>query len=254
LRRMRAVNDHPAFLAIGMLDEAYFGLTPEQRRDLAAEVRSAVGGDVPIRFNEHHSGTLLNIDHSAADITSGDYYFVGTLDLSYLWGLVSILRANNPDKIVQWYPQAAGHLTHEWMRDPTPEEIKVQAYMGYVNEVFNVVWWANQPLTAPVMPAIAETRRELDEIGPAEFMDGEHAAVLCASSNDKVKFAAREKDGVLTIISVNVSTKPCVATWTLPKTADEAKVLFENRSVYFGGTTFRDAYGPMERHVYHIPL
>ena len=252
LSLLKAVRSHPGFLAVGTLDEVHGRISSEQRKTCADAIRAELGDSIPIRFNEYDKGILGRADYSACDIASLDQYTSGNHDLSYLYQLLEMLKNDNPNKAIQFYPMATGHFTADWLRDSSPAEILAQAYFGYVQEVFNMTWWTAVPLEEGVLEALAQAKRERDAINPSAFLDGKRIAVRCQSPNDGIKFTARENDGMITIISVNLYGESRKAMWSLPRKANKAEVLFEGRRVDVANTGFTDFYAPYERHVYRI--
>ena len=252
LAMLRDVRDHPNLLEVAVLDETFEGPGQERRKREADFIRSEIG--VPVGFNEYDAGVVTHLDLSAADVVSVDMYPVGNTEIASYWYLLHELKDNNPGRIVIYYAQAAGHFTGLWPRDPTPEEVVAQAYIGFSLELFGVRWWQACPLTEPVLPTMARVKRERDEINPSRFLDGARCDVSCASWNDSVKFTARTDGQILTIISVNIASRPVAAKWTLPTKSSAADVLFEDRTFRIDGKAFEDSYGPHERHVYRIRL
>lgn len=244
------VKDHPALLQVDLYDEVWGKFPDELRAANAAWVRSRMG-DVPIKFNEYDAGVVTHFNYSAADVASVDMYYVGRQDVSAMYYLLDILRKDNPNRVISYYPMAAGRYTSDWMRDATPDEIEAQAYAGFCQEIFNVCWWIGMPLGPSVVPAVARVKRERDAIDPSVFLDGEKAAVSCASPDDRVKFTARADGKTLTIISFNASPAATEAVWTLPFDG-EAEVLFENRCVKVEKGVMKDRFARHGRHVYRI--
>ena len=252
LALLKAVRNHPGFLAVGTLDEVHGSISSEQRRACVDAIRAELGDEIPIRFNEYDRGILGRADYSDCDVASLDQYTSGNHDLSYLYQLLEMLRNDNPGKAIQYYPMATGHFTADWPRDSSPAEILAQAYFGYVQGVFGTTWWTAVPLEEGVMEALSQAKRERDAINPSAFLDGAAADVRCESGNDGIKFSARERGGILAIVSVNIYGESRKAKWTLPVKAKKAEVLFESRAISVKGMAFEDTYAPYERHVYRI--
>lgn len=251
---LKSVARHPNLLEVAIMDELSERVTAEKRASEATYVRETLGGEVPVMINDCDYGPSARMDYAAADVASMDMYFAGNHDIGCLWHLLRRLRDDNPGRVVTYYAEASGHFTRTMPRDPTPEEVLLQAYIGYSLELFGMCWWIACPLSEPVMPAMAQAKRERDAIDPSRYLDGTPFPVECTSWHEAVKFSARESGQTVTIISVNISERELRAKWKLPKTAKRAKILFEDRMLEIGGETFEDVYRPMERHVYQIEI
>lgn len=245
-----SVREHPALLQVGLYDETWGNFSDKLRADNTAWARRQLG-DVPIKFNEFDAGVVTHFNYSVADVASVDMYYVGRQDVSAMYYLVNMLRQDNPNRVVMYYPMAAGRFTSDWMRDATPDEVEAQAYAGFCQEAFNTIWWIGMPLGPSVVPALARVKRERDVIDPSRFLDGKKAKVSCESPDDRVKFTARTDGKTLTVISFNASPAATEAVWSLPFDG-EAKVLFENRRVKVRNGTMKDRFAGHGRHVYRI--
>jgi len=251
---LKPVAKHPNLLEVAIMDELGERVTAEKRAAEASYVRQALGGEVPVMINDCDYGPSARMDYTAADVASMDMYFVGNHDIGSLWHLLRRLRDDNPGRVVTYYAEASGHFTRTMPRDPTPEEVMLQAYIGYSLELFGICWWVACPLSEPVMPAMSQAKRERDAINPSRYLDGSPFLAECRSWHDSVKFSARESGQTVTLISVNISDRELRAEWKLPQAAKRANVLFESRTIEIDGEAFSDVYRPMERHVYQIEL
>ena len=255
LALVKAVAHHPNVLGVATFDESYGVVSDETRRRVTDRLRAELGPDVPIQISDRDLGAINHMDMSAADIASFDKYPVGIAEISTLYYVLRQFRDDHPDEVVVYYPLASGHFAM-WPRDPTPAEVLAQAYIAYVLEVFNLKWFALSPLTAPVIPAMTQAKRERDLIDPSAFLDGSPWAVACRSRNDAVKFTARVLNGRARIIAINIENRKNEAIWTLPDEPQSVRVLIGRKSdVRRGqGNVVYDGFRPLERRVYEIDL
>lgn len=254
LALVKAVAHHPNILGVATFDESYGVVSDETRRRVTDRLRTELGPDVPIQISDRDLGAINHMDMSAADIASFDKYPVGIAEISTLYYVLRQFRDDHPDEVVVYYPLASGHFAM-WPRDPTQAEVLAQAYIGYVLEVFNLKWFALSPLTAPVIPAMTQAKRERDIIDPSTFLDGSQWAVRCKSRNDAVKFTARIRNGRALIIAINIENRANAAIWKLPEEPLAVRTLIgREKGMCNKGRFMRDSFGPLERCVYEINL
>ena len=253
-----SVKGHPALMAVSIIDEGSIkSVTPEVRQERADEIRRALDGRIPVFMNECDLGVVIRESFSAADIASVDVYEVGFGEISSLYYVLKQFHDQVPERMKMFYPMSSGGITSDWPRDATREEVLAQAYIGYVLEMFGIVWWQGVPLSQESFDAVVQAKRERDIIDPSGFLNGTRAVVRCASRNDAVKFTARRHGKVVTVIAVNIENRRNWAAWEFPmglKGTVRARIGDVSGVQIKDGLFLVDSFGPLERRVFEVDV
>lgn len=252
---INSLKNHPALLWFDLYDEAStMGLSNNFVNREFEKFRKEIGYNYILRRNENIYGLMMSADFSHADIASLDYYTIPTAGLQSIAPFLKTLKRLAPDKVHQFYAQSSGNA-YNLGREPTPSELYNQAYQCFAQEIFDVIFWANVPLSRDSLPTMDRIRKEREEIIREHYLDGE-PLFLRVSNAKPISISARELNGVVTVIAVNISNLPVSAKFNLPDSHIDGsvEVKFEQRSIATQQNSWTDSFGPWERRVFRLRL
>jgi hypothetical protein len=156
----------------------------------------------------------------------------------------------------------------KWPRFPTNQELRAMSYAAIVHGANGITWYTyggfkdNHGVTSTpsrwenicrlatelnlLQPALVSketfnvSRRIIS--GPAKDAIGYHSISLLAKRDGSKRY----------LICVNSTLDEIIAEFRLEASADEAKVLFENRTVPVRKRVFTDRFAPYDVHVYEL--
>ncbi len=145
-------------------------------------------------------------------------------------------------------------------RYPTPEEYRVQAYLGLIHGAKGLMWYGGS-VTGGLYLSTEEGRWDelkklVTEIRGMEdvFLAPAGPAPVVEPVTAPVSAALRLPSGRKILLAANRRPDPVEAVFLLPGLPDaEAKVRNENRTVRIEGGRLRDRFGPLDVHVYELP-
>ncbi len=198
----------------------------------------------------------------AYDLIMMDLYIVGSGSYAeYRNWVRQGLAAGGGGKAVWMVPQA--FAIDGPFKEPTPEEVRCQAYVSIVHGATGLVWYAyytTEPYTknprgrdqwfipdTPLWPAFAKLNAEIAELTPT-LVEGARVAGA-ASTSDAVHVQVWARGVGRTLIAVNVTDKP-VRCALSGLSGGAAQVLFEGRTAVLAGGSLVEEFKPYEAHVY----
>jgi len=169
--------------------------------------------------------------------------------------------ASNGQKPVWMVPQAFTIDSALW-KEPTPEELKAQAYISLVNGATGFVWyafWSPEPWSespahrgcwvlsdTKLWDAFPKLNAEVTELAPIILTGKKMGPAKCSSPDVQTclwKYKAKSY-----LLAVNTLYTPVKC--KLYGFGDEAEVLFENKKVTGKNGVLEEVYKPLEVHVY----
>lgn len=259
-------RNHPAIIGWYIVDEPEgIGLAP------VAPVR-----DLYQIIKEHdldHPCTLVIMSDGAAkdyreatDIMWTDPYPVPKLPVTLVSETVAgSVRNIEKDKPLWCVPQAfdwnvwnEGKLIGE--HRPTAVEERCMTYLALVNGAKGIIYWPYVSSKYNIYDypehwmAIKKIASEVRDLTPTLITPTISGKLSVAPKNDAIQTMVKKVNGQWNVMTVNSSTNPCDANFTLPGVADGAKVevLFEGRSISVENGGWKDSFKPMEVHVYRV--
>ena len=139
-----------------------------------------------------------------------------------------------------------GHEPHLWVTDQT---VRAEAWLSVAGGADGVGYFPHG-WNRSVAAEIRRTNNQLKALAPALLSP--EAPV--AAADVALRVGARSAHGALYVVAVNVTRQPVAsAEITLPGLEGRPlSVYHENRTVESSGDAFRDAFGPLEVHLYVV--
>ena len=158
-------------------------------------------------------------------------------------------------KPVYMWLQAAERFSKE----PTPQQLTWQTYIPLVNHCMGFTYFGGIPSSERVWARMIALNKEIETLVPALFSLEEEPAVTAAdqTTRENIRFLAKKLGDEVIVICVNRSLNQVDATLDLAHAGvggqRAAEALFEDREVQTDASgKLKDAFGPMERHVYRV--
>jgi hypothetical protein len=171
------------------------------------------------------------------------------------------MDAGNGTKPVWLVPQAFTCDSPVW-NEPTPEELKCQAYIGLVHGATGLLWyafftteyWSGNPLDRGywVLPdsklwdAFPKLNAEVNTLAPIVLTGQSRGPAKCTSPD--VHTCIWKYRGKSYILAVNTLYKPVKC--TIKGLGEDAEVMFENKKVVTEDGILKASFKPLEVHVY----
>ncbi len=206
---------------------------------------------------------LFDSGAKAFDILMMDPYFVRFAPLSKIGEWVDEgISATGGTKPIWVIPQAFA-IDYNNYSEPTPVELRFQAYISIVHGATGLDWYAyhtGEPWSknqkgrnqwcisdTPLWPYFKILNAEINSLAPV-ITTGKRVG-RCAWSDESIHSAQWQYHHNRYIIAVNSADKPiCASIQGL--SGQSAQVLFENRKVGVDGGRLSDSFGPLDVHIY----
>jgi hypothetical protein len=171
------------------------------------------------------------------------------------------MDAGNGTKPIWLVPQA---FTNDspGCKEPTPEELKCQAYIGLVHGATGLIWygfwtpeyWSDGHVDrgywvlseSKLWDAFPKLNAEVSTLAPIILTGKSYGPVKCSSPD--IHTCLWKYRGKSYLLTVNTLYTPVDC--TIEGFGDNAEVLFENKKVITRGGSLRQKYKPLEVHVY----
>lgn len=221
--------------------------------------------------------TCARLDHDAyysaaskaGDIVSFDIYPAAEERQSHVRGRIELVAAG-VEKLHRWASPGAAvwsfiettHIKSPEHR-PTAAEVRAEVWMAIVHGARGIVYFVHEWKPTfredgmfrypEIARAVGETNAFIARLAPA-INAGKPVDVRVAAAT-RIATLAREHEGRLYVIAVNMERKPAEARLHLPHAAaGPAVVLGEDRFVAAGGDGIADRFEPFGVHVYRLDV
>ncbi len=239
------LKSHPALLCWYVFDE------PSGDRFAEADARVALAR----KIDPHHPAFVNYLsnkleDHTG-DIFSTDVYPIPhSHPLSAIQAVARMRRsAKAENKPVWMWLQGTGYAY--WMdREPSARELSCMVYGSLIAGARGIYYFAQFPRTRECLAEMRALCVELEALVPPLWSLNTAPPAECDRAD--IMCEAFSHDGRLTVLAVNTRNTTTDALLTLPSAAGPAQVLFEQRHVNVTDGSWRDTFGPFERHVYTL--
>ena len=240
-----ALRDHPALLCWYVYDE------PSGEGFAEAEARLALAKELDSSRPAFINYLSSKLEDHKGDIYSTDVYPIPHGAPSSAINAVARMRAAaaKESKPVWMWLQGTGYAY--WMdREPSPRELSCMAYGSLIAGARGIYYFAQIPRTRECFDEMRALCVEIDALTPALCGLDEAPEALCDQPNIMCRAFAYAAE--LWVLAVNTQSAACEAKLTLPGAEGKLAVVFEGRSVEVGNESWRDTFGPYERHVYRL--
>lgn len=253
-----AFRDHPALLGWYIADEPNgYKIPPAELEGIYRTVRELdPWHPVSIVFMAPFLASKKYMN--AFDVVMADPYPLPDLPASMTGNVAGQLREEFSGKRPVWMvPQAFGG-GELWSREPTMQEIRLMTWQSIIRGATGIQYFVRQgpnyfPKSAATWNECGRIAMEVAELTPWLLSDEEPLAV--ESSSKDVVVTSRLHDGQLAVMAVNIVNQPVVASIKIDGAlAENAKVIFENRSVPVKGGMITDYIGAFGTQVYLIEM
>jgi hypothetical protein len=259
---IREFRDHPAILAWYLNDELPRSYIPRltERYRLVKQLDP----------NHPTWIVLYQVDElkfylNTADVIGTDPYPIPRRPISMASEWTQKTRKNSGPRRAVWMVPQAHNLGIYSDNDteytsPTFEEMRCMAYQCLVNGVNGLVFYSFFDLKRDPLgfdKRWAEVKKlgaEIRSLMPVLLSTEEPPGVQLAKGSRYIHFSAKRHDGKLYILAVNVSREEQDAEFIISAEAEEAKVLFEERSVPVEKYRLVDKFQPIAVHIYEIQM
>jgi hypothetical protein len=259
---IREFRNHPAILAWYLNDELPRSYIPRltQRYRLVKQLDP-----------NHPTWTVLyQVDElrfylNTADVIGTDPYPIPqkAVSLASEW-TQKTRKAAGPRRAVWMVPQAHNlgiyHDNSVEYTSPTFEEMRCMAYQCLVNGANGLIFYSFFDLKRDPLgfdKRWAEVKKlgaEIKSLMPVLLSTEELPRVQLAKGSRYIHFSTKRHDGKLYILAVNISREEQDAEFAISAEVEEAKALFEERSVPVEKYRLLDKLQPIAAHVYEIQM
>ncbi len=116
-----------------------------------------------------------------------------------------------------------------------------------------MLFYNYRPTSYAAWAGLGQIAAEMKALQPALSAERQDMPVA-GVEDERVVASLHRAEGAVWVIAVNRDTQPATAQLILPAdcAGETAEVLFEGRKVKCEGTTLRDEFAPLARHVYRV--
>lgn len=252
LRRVRDVvrlfRGHPAVLGWHLIDEpdpAY--CTPEWVARIHREVKEADPYH-PAEINLGGTAVSTASFLDGSDYVSVDIYPVPTGHVGIIAPHTRFMRLSGQWRPLRWWIQSLPYAY-----EPTAAEQACMAYQALAEGTRFMLFYNYRPTSYAAWAGLGQIAAEMKALQPALSAERQDMPVA-GVEDERVVASLHRAEGAVWVIAVNRDTQPATAQLTLPAdcAGETAEVLFERRKVKCEGTTLRDEFAPLARHVYRV--
>jgi hypothetical protein len=196
------------------------------------------------------------------DFVMMDPYVIRSAPMSTISSCIKRgLEASKGMKPVWLVPQAFT-IDTPWYKEPTPDEIKCQAYIGLVNGATGFLWyafWTSEKCSdnptgrgvwvlsdSKLWDGFRSLNAEINKLAPI-ILTGKNCGPVKCSSPD-VQTCIWKYKGKSYLLAVNTLYKP--VNCTIKGMGENAEVMFENKKVVTEDGILKASFKPLEVHVY----
>ena len=240
-----ALKAHPALLAWYVMDE------PSGDGFKEAEARYKLAKELDPTHPAFINYLADKLTGHKGDICSTDVYPIPHgLPVHAINAVAAMVKAAALEHKPVWmWLQGTGYAY--WMdREPTPRELSCMVYGSLIAGARGIYYFAQFPRTKECLDEMRAMCVEVDALTPSLGSFEPAPAVTCNQLALRCKAFAL--GGKLWVLAVNTGAKPCEAKLSLPRASGQAEVIFEGRRVTAQAGSWRDSFGPYERHVYRL--
>lgn len=241
-----ALKNHPALLCWYVYDE------PSGKRFAEADARVKLAKSLDPAHPAFINYLASRLTDHTGDIYSTDVYPIPHSAPNTAINAVKHMTdaAAKENKPVWMWLQGTGYA-YGMGREPSPRELSYMAYGSLIAGARGFYYFAHFPRTAQCFNEMRALCVEIDKLAPALYSLDPAPPVTCTNPNILAK--AYTANHVTCILAVNTRPTSCDVGFEVPASNGKASVLFETRSVTINQSTWKDHFGPYERHVYRLP-
>jgi hypothetical protein len=259
---IREFRDHPAILAWYLNDELPRSYIPRltQRYRLVKQL------------DPNHPAwiVLYQVDElkfylNTTDVMGADPYPISRRPISMASEWTQKTRKAAGSRKAVWMVSQAHNLGiyddgDSEYTSPTFEEMRCMAYQCLVNGANGLIFYSFFDLKRDPLgfdKRWAEVKKlgaEIKSLMPVLLSTEEPPRVQLVKGSQYIHFSTKRHDGKLYILAVNVSREEQDAEFIISAEVEDAKVLFEERSVSMEKYRLTDKFQPIAAHVYEIQM
>ncbi len=248
LEVVRLGQAHPAVLGWHLIDEpdpAY--CTPEWIARIYREVKQ-VDPYHPAEINVGGTAVSMASFLAGSDYMSVDIYPVPSAHVGVIAPHTRFMRLAGEWRPIRWWIQALPYAY-----EPTAAEETCMAYQALVEGTRFMLFYNHRPTSYAAWAGLGQIAAEMRALLPALAAERQDVAVV-AGEDERVIASSHRIATDCWLIAVNRDRQPVAAELTVPAecAGQEAEVVFENRRVHCTGTSLKDDFAPLARHVYRL--
>ncbi len=244
----RLFRGHPAVLGWHLIDEPDPAYCPPE---WIARIHDAIQAEDPYHPAEINLGgtavsTASFLDGS--DYVSVDIYPVPTAHVGIITPHTRFMRLTGGWRPIRWWIQSLPYAY-----EPTAAEQTCMAYQALAEGTRFMLFYNYRPTSYAAWAGLGQIAAEMQALRPALAAEREDLPVT-GVEHERVVASLHRAEGAVWVIAVNRDTQAATAQFALPAecAGKTAEVLFEGRKVKCEGTTLKDTFAPMARHVYRV--
>ena len=255
-------KDHPAILAWYLNDELPVKYIPRltKRYKLVKQL------------DPNHPAwiALFQVDElksylGTTDVIGTDPYPIPAYPMSMVSEWTQKTReAAGPKRAIWMVPQLhnAGLYRKDYADSPSPtlDEVRCMTYQSLVHGANGLIYYSffdlkRDPLGFESRWAdVKKVGEEVKRLTPILLSTEEPPKVQLSSGVKNIHFSAKQHDGKLYILAVNISREEHDAEFVISADAEKATVLFEGRALNIEIFRLKDTFQPLDVHVYEIGI
>jgi hypothetical protein len=258
IEEIKTFMNHPALLAWYISDEPTGNkIAPETLEDIYNVVKEIdPWHPVSIVFMAPFISSKKYVN--ALDIVMADPYPLPDLPISMVGDVAGQLKQEFRGRRPVWIvPQVFGG-GELWSREPTAQEIRSMTWQAIIKGATGIQYFVRQglnyfPKSAATWGECGRLAMEIAELTPWLLSDEETLPVESYSKN--IIVSSRIYDGQLIVMAVNKINEPVTATIHISGVYNNnARVIFENRSVPVFSGAITDQIAPFGSQVYLVDI
>ena len=251
--------DSPNILSQMIMDEPELVISSGEARDYLRKMRPNFPY-TPVHMNNTVIGIPNRYGNLETDILMLDNYLtaVENQTVEHIVKHADIMREIGAEdgKPCYYFLVCTNFPLH--YKEPSCREQLAQSYGVIAAGCTGISYYIGFPTTEGSWRAMLQVNKEVLSMEEALLSEEDTVGAKCGSTPDKVRVLTKKHKGHLYLVSVNINRNPAGKTvFTLPSEyqyAEEAEVLFENRTIPVKNGQFSDDFPGHSRHVYKLKL